>query len=347
MTPSADPNAVLHLLARPADYQTSRVLESLCRPGATPRVMQREEIGPSGRWRNALHAVLGLRRRVGEFGLVQCWDDRALLLAAAAGAKRLIYSPQQHPSPRAIRWLQAVRAYCDVQVVAASTTAQRAFLRRGVPIDRCTLVRPGVDFARVQRRRDPALRAALGIGPEDRVVLLPGESTAAANHRLSVWAGSILHVLSPSYRVLMWGRGPWADHAERLGVRLGQPRMVINATATLGKAVSFESLLPATDLVMLNPTAPVAALPVAVCMAAAMPIVSTAEPSVAELLEDRHTCLMVPEARPRHLAVRVLQLVEEPDTQWKVADAARADAYEHWSLTRSLQAWRELYASLA
>src|SRR5438094_17604 len=81
--------------------------------------------------------------------------------------------------------------------------------RRGAEaLARCRLVGPGVEFARVRRRRDPALRAALGFGERDRVLLLPGESTRSAGHREALWAAAILRVVEPAYRVLAWRRGP-------------------------------------------------------------------------------------------------------------------------------------------
>jgi glycosyltransferase involved in cell wall biosynthesis len=270
-----------------------------------------------------------------------------LALAAVAGASRLVFSPRPHPSPAAIRWAYAVRAYRDVTVVAPSAGAQRAFLRREVPVERCHVVRPGVDFSKVNRRRDAGLRSALGIGPDDFVILAPGESTIDANHRLATWTASILRVLDPRVRLLLWGRGPMADQAAGLGAKLGQPNMVVRAEERLGRRVPFESLLPATDAALVTATGPAAALPVAVCMAAALPIVATAEPTVAELLEDRHTCLMVPQPRARLLAERMLTLREDPSLQWRVSDTARAEAYEHWSLTRFLAEWREVYAGLS
>jgi len=71
----------------------------------------------------------------------------------------------------------------------------------------------------------------------------------------------------------------------------------------------------------------VATLPIAICMAAALPIVSTVTYTVSELLEDRHTALMAPPGKPRLLARRVLDLLEDPTAQWSIADMARTEAY--------------------
>src|SRR5207248_2274587 len=92
------------------------------------------------------------------------------------------------------------------------------------------------------------------------------------------------------------------------------------------QTLEFEALLPAADTVLVTARGPVATLPIAICMAAALPIVSTVTYTVAELLEDRHTSLMVPQPTPRLLAQRVLDLRADPSLQWSIADMARTEA---------------------
>jgi glycosyltransferase involved in cell wall biosynthesis len=224
---------------------------------------------------------------------------------------------------------------------------RRAYVTRGIPIERCHLIRPGVDFAQVKRRRDDALRARLGFAPDDYVMLAAGESVRAGAHALSVWAASILHVLDPRYRLLLWGRGPLARQAERFAQRTHQHGLMEVAERELKRRVRFEELLGATDAVLVTATAPAPTLPIAVCMAAALPIVAMVTPTVAELLEDRHTALMVGKPAPRVLAQRVLDLRHDPGLQWTISDMARTEAYEYFSLTRFLNQWRAVYRQIA
>ena len=78
-------------------------------------------------------------------------------------------------------------------------------------------------------------------------------------------------------------------------------------------------------------------------MAAALPIVATVTPTVAELLEDRHTALMTAPGNPRLFARRVLDLIEDPSAQWTLADMARTEAYEYFSFTRFVNQVRSVY----
>ncbi|HEY7117652.1 MAG TPA: glycosyltransferase [Tepidisphaeraceae bacterium] len=338
---------VLQVYGRCADFQTLRAIEQLSSGlGASFDVYTRT-IGRGGDFRNVPSAALGLRDDLRQFDLVHAWGIGALSAAAfASSSGRIVFTPTPFPSRRQIGWIRAILNYRDVQVVCPTATLRRALVERGIPLPRCHLIRPGVDFARVKRRRDPALRAALALADDHHVLLGLGESTRAADHRQTVWGGAILNVLDHRTRVLLWGRGPMAPAAARLGQRLGQPELVTLAEQRLGRHLDFEDLLPAADMLVVSATTPVATLPIAIGMAAALPIVATVTSTIAELLEDRHTALMTQPAVPRLLAQRIMQLREDPQMQWSLADTARVEAYEFFSLSRFLDQFRALYTQV-
>jgi glycosyltransferase involved in cell wall biosynthesis len=115
------------------------------------------------------------------------------------------------------------------------------------------------------------------------------------------------------------------------------------AERVLRTRMEFEELLPAADLVVNGATGTIATLPICMAMAAGLPIVSTVTYTASELLEDRHTAVMVPKRSPRLMAQKVLQLREDPELQWRLSDMARTEAYEYFSLTRFLDQWRGVY----
>ena len=344
---AAPPIRALHLFGRPPDFQTERAAAALRRDVGAGFAVETRVIGPGGAYRNLPLAVWGLRGSRPAFDLVHAWDETALTAAAVAGIGPVLYTPMRPLGRRAVGWLRAVMAYRDVHAVLPSATQRRACVERGVPLGRCHLIRPGVEFARVRRRRDPALRAALGIGPDDVAVLAPGESTPAAGHDLAVWTTSIASIIDPRYKVLLWGRGPRARRDAALGARLGQPELVRVAGWRLGRSVEFEELLPAADVVLVTARGPVATLPIAICMAAALPIVSTVTYTVAELLEDRHTAVMVPRPSAQLLARRVVELRRDTSLQWSISDMGRTEAYEFFALTRFVSQYRAVYRQLA
>lgn len=338
---------VVHVVDHSADFETRRSVEHLSRElggGFQSRVVS---IGGGGNWRSVPAAVMGLRKR-SDVDVVHAWGTPALTAAAIGSRGRVLHTPAAELRERSVRWVRAVMEHRDVQIVTSTATQRRMLLTRGVaPPERCHLVRPGVAFGRVKRRRDRDLRAALGYKEGDVVLLAPGESSRAANHRAAAWAASILHVLDERYKLLVWGRGEEIGPVREFPRQQGIPQLMAVAEDRLGRRVEFEELLPAADVVVNTSTGPVATLPLAICMAAGLPIVSTVTYTGSELLEDRHTALMVGKAVPKAVAQRVLQLREDAELQWRISDMARTEAYEYFALTRFLEQYRGVYRQLA
>jgi len=335
---------VLHLVDADADFQTERGAASLSRALGAGFSVDTRRLGRGG-YRNRAAAVLALRGQSG-FDFVHAWGPGALMTAAMASTKPIVYSPRPETRRRDVSWARAVMGYRNVEVVCPTATLRRVHVERGVPLERCHLIRPGVEFGKVRRRRDAALRAKLGFGDADHVLLAVGESTRAAAHTDAAWATSILNILNPKYRLLVWGRGRYAGKAKRLGDSLGGAKLVTLAEHAPGP-VEFEELLPAADTVLVTSIGATATLPVSIAMAAGLPIVATVTYTTSELLEDRHTALMTPPAVPRRLARRVLDLHEDASLQWSIADMARTEAYEFFSFTRFVEQFRTVYQQAA
>ncbi len=333
----------LHLIDSSADSQSQTAAMQLQTQLGQGFEMQARAIHS---WGGVASNVLKLRREKLPFDLIHAFGPRSLAVAVMSG-KRILYSPAEFPSRKSIGWIRAAMPYRDLHIVCPTDTMRRAFVERGVAIERCHLIRPSVAFSKINRRRDDVLRASLGFSEEDHVILLAGESTRAAAHHLGTWAVSILHVLDPQHKLLLWGRGDLADAQQTFGNKLGQPDLLALAEQRLGRKLDYEALLPAADTILITATAPVATLPIAISMAAALPIVSVVSATVSELLEDRHTALFVTKPIPRLIAQRILDLRADPQLQWAIADQARTEAYEYFSQTRMLEQFRALYSQVA
>jgi glycosyltransferase involved in cell wall biosynthesis len=335
---------ILHLLDRDAEFEAERGSESIGRAVGEGFHVTRRTVGHGGDWRDPATAAAMLRRAREQFDVVHAWGGRALTVAALGGTAKspVVFSPASATPLRTVQWLRAVMSYRRVEVVCPTSTMHRKLVERGVPLERCHLVRPGVEFNRIKRRRDPALRERLGLNDDDHVLLATGESTHAAAHRDAAWATTILHVADPKYKLLAWGRGTSVASVEHFG-RNVMPDALRVAEQRLGRRVEFEELLPASDTIVVTARAPVTTLPIAIAMAAALPIVATVTPTVAELLEDRHTALMTAPGKPRLFARRVLDLIEDSSAQWTLSDMARTEAYEYFAFTRFVNQVRSVY----
>jgi glycosyltransferase involved in cell wall biosynthesis len=338
---------ILHLLSHDADFETDRSSRALAASVGSEFSIVRHTIGPGGNYRNTPTATAQLRSMHEQFDLIHAFGPCALTAAAFASHRPIVFSPGAITRPGAVRWLRAIRTYRRVETVCATSTLRRILVEHGIPVANCHLIRPGVDFSRVKKRRDPELRKALGFSDTDRVILAAGESTRPAAHSDAAWAVGILHVADPKYKILIWGRGPSAKQLETLGHRWPLPGLITLAEQRLGRKMEFEDLLPAADVIMITARGPIATLPIAIAMAAGLPIVSTVTYTISELLEDHHTALMAPIHKPRLLARRVLDLEEEPGVQWKIADMARTEAFEYFAMTRFVNQFRTIYRQLS
>jgi glycosyltransferase involved in cell wall biosynthesis len=334
---------ILHLLSASADFQTETGIEQLTCADRSEYTHEIRSVGRGGSHSTAVAGIISLRHHGAAADVIHAWGETALSVGAMGGNQRIIYSPTEFPTRSAVRWLRSIMDYREVQIVCPTETMRRAFVEHGVPMVHCHMIRPGVDFSRINGRRDPALRAALGFGDDDVVLLAAGESTRAADHERAAWAGVVLHVLHPRHRLLLWGRGPMAEKSSRFVDRLEQPNLCCIASDRLGKKVTFEELLPAADVVLVTGSGPVATLPIAICMAASLPIVAVVGSTVNELLQDRHNALLVNTSSPRAIARRVLDVREDANLQRALCDIARTESHQHFSQTRFVQQFGDLY----
>jgi glycosyltransferase involved in cell wall biosynthesis len=289
-------------------------------------------------------AALKLRKEVADFDLIHAWGEHALMLAALATSKKIVYSPTSIPKLNARRWLRATVGVRDVQVVCPTDTMRRRLVHTGVPIERCHLIRPGLEFSRLHKRRDEQLRAELNFAKDDIVIIPAGEHVVGADHHMGILSGTVLHVYNPRYKLLMWGRGKNTELERRFCSLMLPNRYMTFATDKFGRDFTYEKLLSAADLVLVTANAPAPTLTIAITMAASVPIVATVSRTVSELLEDRHNCLMVTQPRARLIARKSLDILEDKALQWKLSDTARTEAYEYFSMTRFGDQYRTLYA---
>lgn len=334
---------IVHLLSQRGDAHTRSLSGSLlARLGASFEPEQCERKSASGAW-------LELRRRErrgARIDLLHIWGNELLPVAAIWSGGPIVFTPSAVLRNRDVKWLRAICSLRRLHVACQTATQRRTLVERGVPLERCHLIRPGVDFARVRRRADASLRRQLGLRADDYVILAAGESSREAAHEQAAWAVSILHVVDARYKLLLWGRGAAAPRAEAMGRHMKQPQLCRLAEGRLGRPVPFEALLPAADAVVVSARGPVATYSIAQCMAAGLPIISTVTYSVSELLEDRHNALMAPPGKPRLLAQRILDLRADPKLEWSISDTARTEAYEFFSVSRFAEQHRELYRQL-
>jgi glycosyltransferase involved in cell wall biosynthesis len=335
---------LLHLISTGADSQTRSVHQALCDKLGDGFVHSTRTVGNGGDCRHLPALVAAARRSPAD--VVCCWGTTAVVAAVLAGRRRIVYSPDRPVGPNRLRWVRAVTAGRNVTAVWPTETQSRIAAAAGLHPARSFVIRPGVDFGAIGPR-DGAIRAALGWSPDDFVLLAPGESDPRSGHEMAVWTCGILNQLSERYKLLTWGRGRSSPRVESMSRRLHLSEMTRTAETALNRPVRFEEILSAADVALVTAAGVVPTLPIAQCMAAGLPIVTTATGSVAELVRDGQTGSVVPTRSPRALARRVLDVQADAALRWKLSGNARADAYERLSVSQMIRRYRALLNQVA
>ena len=309
-----------------------------------------EAIGPGGRYRNPASAVLGLASAGSRYDVVHAWDGTALAVATLSCAVRVLYTPMRPLGRRAIGWLRAVmglprrtRRLRHRDAAPAVRGARRAAGAGATSCGRAWTL--GASDGAVTRRFAGAWDRRSGLRPARPWRIDAGRPTTSGRSGRGRSLGCSIRSTGccSGARVACWAGG-----CEALGARLGQPNLVRVAEQRLGCAVEFEELLPAADTVLVAAGRPVATLPIAICMAAALPIVATVTYTTAELLEDRHTAAMVPPGPPRFLCASVSRCRRRTPACSGRSPTWRGRRRTSISLlTRFLSQYRAVYRQLA
>lgn len=319
-----------------ADLETRRITSALASRGAALVTLRHDSLA------SLFIDRLKLRSMASGATLVHAFGGRALATAVGICRKNLIFTPIGFPTNRLIAWLRAIQSCHSIQIVCTSETARRSVVEKGVDFSSTSLIRTGVSFAKIPTRLDAGVREKLGFGPEHKVVFCPLEITRTSGHAHSLWAMSILQVLEPDYRLLLWSADPVPHPLVDLVDRLIDPTML-----RVVQTLEPEFLFAAADLILLTPDTPIPLYMVAAAMASSKPIVSTLTTQICELLEDRHTALLVNSTTPRSIAHRIIDCISDPALAWQIADRARAEAYDNLTQTTMIESYQSLYMALS
>ncbi len=258
---------------------------------------------------------------------------------------RLIVEVGAEDDPDVVaRWLRGCAAGERLTFVCPTECVSRGLLERGVPPERCALIRPAVDYAALRAARRPAARESLGLAESDEaIVALPPERAGGAF--LTTWAAMLVHKIRPGVRVLLRGAASQTEKTRYLARCCGYDFMVRIAPAQSPLAL----LLAAADVAAFLPEAHtrVDVDGVMWAMAAGVPLVASATPDVAEYLAHGHNASLCKPGQPRDAARRLLGVLEDRAGARNRAATAHQQAFRAFSRQTLIEEYHRLYANLA
>ena len=226
------------------------------------------------------------------------------------------------------------------RVLCVSDGARQSFAAEGVPADKLCAVPNGIP--------DPGpapadgVRAELGLGPDDALVLTVGRFTPQKAY--DVWLDAVGPVLdaAPHARLVWVGDGPlWTeirDEVERRG--LG------DRVRLVGRRGDVPRLMAAADLFVLPSRFEGLPLVVLEALAAGLPVVATRVVGSEEAVRDGETGRLVPPEDAASLADAVAGALADDDGRARWAGAARADFEARWTDARMADDTAAVYDDL-
>jgi glycosyltransferase involved in cell wall biosynthesis len=291
-------------------------------------------IGIRERFRFDIDAAAAIRRLIQTLqpDIVQTHSVKSHLLVRLSGhARGTAWIAFHHGYTRPDAKM-AVYNQCDRmslrgadRVVAPARAFVAEIAARGVPRDRIAVVHNAVEIhpdldlqIGAARHR---LRARLGVARHERVVVAIGRLSQEKGHADLVDAVARLRAQSPSLplRVLVAGDGPERPALARRAASGG----VADAISWLGFVPRAQQLYAAADVAVLPSHSE--GSPNALLEAAAyrLPIVATDVGGVSEILEHRHSGLLVPPRRPDALASALREVLVDTLRAGEMARQAR------------------------
>lgn len=281
----------------------------------------------------ALSAAPSLSRALRSFraDVVHAWGvDAASVAATSAGVPLLVTQFDPLQARRGARLLRTLDERRPLGVACSAETVRRRLIEQGLRPDAGVVIRPGVDFSRVNAARRGGLRERLGCQATDVVVTLPAPPSRDGGHFDAVFAASLVGRLMGNVRVIVPGVSRERDRIERFTRRLPGTTPPIFT----GDDVPMERIIAVSDALIVAARGDVSTTAVAWAMAAGAAVIGAADYALAELIATRLNGLLFKRPRERRAVVPIARLLRDRDAQLRVREVARGQAYEVFSVRR-------------
>ena len=293
-----------------------------------------------------VRAARRIRRSASEADLVHAHGMKAALCTAIAGVRPRVMTVHNvvlddvagRAAPLLRQLERRLPGWMDRTIAVSADIASH--LAGGPGADRIVVVAPAGPMP-VPVRDRATVRRDLGVGDAPLVITV-ARMSAQKDLLTLLSAARLVHEQRPDVRFVIVGGGPAeaeirAEH-ERLG--LGDVLQI------LGQRPSAADELAAADVVALSSIWEGSPLSVAEALLLARPVAVTAVGAVPEVVQDGVTGRLVPPRAPDALAGAIIDLLDDPTTARRMADAGHAVAVERFSTDALVDAVEREYEAV-
>ncbi len=276
--------------------------------------------------------------------VIHAWGPSAASAARAGAGRRPIVCEVFDPTviSRHASLLRTLSQSKGFAFICGSGIVQRRLVERGVALDKCAVIRPGIDFAAINRFRRGPLRDELGVPREQTLIVAPEPVTRESCAFEAFSAAAMVNHLEGSVRMIVPGDSPETQRIARFAAGLpSRPTFV-----PLSRALDMEALIAVSDVLIAAPHGDVSTTAIAWAMAAGVAVIGSAVPSIAELIAHKVNGLLFKPPPRRGVVVDIVQRLRDRDSQTKLKEAARGQAYEVFGLRRFVEQHSHAYDNL-
>jgi glycosyltransferase involved in cell wall biosynthesis len=251
-------------------------------------------------------------------------NDASCNFAAAVGARLaglplVLHARGFHADTSVNRLVLKWLDHC----IPVSNAVKTELLRLGLPEDKCTVIPEGLDLDLFRPSlAQPALRAELGLEPDDPVITLVGGLIDWKGQDILLAAAPHLFERYPRLRILLVGSAYGRDDlfARQIAEQVAAPAMA-GRVLLLGGRSDVADILAISSVVVHASTKPEPfGRTFLEGMAAGRPVIAAAEGGPLDVITHEHDGLLVTPRDPRLLAQAILQILDHPE---RAAEMAR------------------------
>ncbi len=233
-----------------------------------------------------------------------------------------------------------VRKYASA-VVVVSDYLKRKFQVAGFAPEKIQRIYNGIDFGRFEKGTQTDLRAELNLGPGSKLVGMVANLRRAKGYPHFVAAARIIANHVPEARFLAVGEpDPAIERELREQIhQLGLDKEFL----LLGFRPDVPAVLKDLDVFVLSSTDEGLSIATIEAMAAGKPVVVTRSGGPEEIVTEGKTGFLVPPGDPSALAMRVCDLLREPELGSRLGNTAKAEARANFSVSRMISEYESLY----
>lgn len=270
------------------------------------------------------------------------------VLARAAGAKVIIYTPQC-TNIRQLRWfwlyrsIEKILSYITDEIISVNETDRIRIIRWGIPSSKVITIKNGIDPNSFKEPINVVrMKQTLGLDEKRPLVMQVGRLSYQKNPLTFVKGASIVTGEHPDVQFVLVGDGPLKDEVEAYIQELGMNKHV----RYLGWQDNAYKLIAIADIISL--TSRWEGLPYVLleAMAWSRPVVTTAVNGCPEIVKHGITGYLIPNNDATTWAKFVIKLLEDTKKSVEMGKRGNRMLKEELSLQRMIENTEQLYDRL-